>query len=154
MTIEPYKFENGTPLIVDEHVTLPIPAPSVAPSLRVLDLSNNVFSQLIYVLVGNFTDARREIEARFGIALDADEDEPFGESWSFHSTKLGRRVFVSLIPSLETDPLTLSIVAHEALHVVFNVLQFVGIKLVDPSEEAFCYFLDWIVKEIYSHGKK
>ena len=40
------------------------------------------------------------------------------------------------------------IVAHEAFHATCHVLGFSGLSLNDGSEEAYAYFLAWIVREI------
>lgn len=39
-------------------------------------------------------------------------------------------------------------IAHEALHATHNVMDHVGVKLTDASEEAFAYYLGWLVREM------
>lgn len=37
--------------------------------------------------------------------------------------------------------------AHEALHIASRTLRGIGMELCDESEEAFAYYIGWIVKE-------
>jgi len=43
-----------------------------------------------------------------------------------------------------------SIVAHEALHAAWGVLDSSGVRFTKESTEAFTYYLGWIVKQISS----
>ena len=40
------------------------------------------------------------------------------------------------------------VMSHEALHAVFYVLDNKGLRLCDDSEEAFTYYLQWLMAEI------
>mgnify|MGYP001582987741 FL=1 len=50
------------------------------------------------------------------------------------------------VPRSINDLATLN---HEVFHVVFFILQEIGIKLVPQSDEAFAYLIEYINKEIY-----
>lgn len=41
-----------------------------------------------------------------------------------------------------------AVVGHEAAHVTFHALRFAGLKLTEESEEAFCYYHQWIVRNV------
>ena len=47
----------------------------------------------------------------------------------------------------------LSVVVHEAFHVVHNILQHKGLWLTDSSEEVYAYLLQQIVQEIIEFRK-
>lgn len=46
------------------------------------------------------------------------------------------------------DPTHLNTVVHEALHAVFAVMQSRGLRQTNKSEEAFTYYLGWVVEEM------
>ena len=39
--------------------------------------------------------------------------------------------------------------SHEVTHVVFNILQILGMKLTDESEEAYAYLHGYITQQLY-----
>lgn len=41
-----------------------------------------------------------------------------------------------------------SVVAHEALHVTIDTLKKSGMSLSDNTQEAYCYHLEWLTREI------
>lgn len=41
-----------------------------------------------------------------------------------------------------------AVIAHEALHAVYWILKRKGLTLDEPSEEAYTYYLEWLVREI------
>lgn len=43
---------------------------------------------------------------------------------------------------------SLAVVAHEAFHATFYVMEEKGIRLSDASEEAFAYYLEWLMRGI------
>ena len=48
---------------------------------------------------------------------------------------------------------TPSIVSHEMLHVTCSLLNSRGLGFSEDSEEAFCYLLEYLVKEFYKKVK-
>lgn len=62
-----------------------------------------------------------------------------------------------VLPDKKTRWTVTTIIAHEALHVVVNVMRSKGILLSSESEEAFNYFHTWILQsltDIYNKHKK
>lgn len=47
------------------------------------------------------------------------------------------------------EPLKHSLIAHEAFHATHFILDRVGIRLSDDSDEAFAYLLGYIIENIY-----
>lgn len=43
-----------------------------------------------------------------------------------------------------------SVIAHEAFHATYWILKRKGLSLDESSEEAYTYFLEWLVREITS----
>lgn len=43
-----------------------------------------------------------------------------------------------------------STISHECLHATFHVMTRMGMPLVEASEEAWAYYLGWLVKEIHN----
>lgn len=40
-------------------------------------------------------------------------------------------------------------IAHEAFHAAYSILDYVGMRLTDDSEEGFAYMVDYITRKIY-----
>src|SRR5687767_9821454 len=51
----------------------------------------------------------------------------------------------NVVMRFTTKPSDPGIIVHESFHAVYNILDFVGMKLSEESEEAFAYLLDSIV---------
>lgn len=51
------------------------------------------------------------------------------------------------------DLKSLPCIAHEAFHATYHVMFFLGIKLDDNSEEAYSYYLEWLIGEILKRRK-
>lgn len=45
-------------------------------------------------------------------------------------------------------PFQYSTLAHECMHAAFGILKHRGVRYSKSSEEAFCYFTDWLVQSI------
>lgn len=45
-------------------------------------------------------------------------------------------------------------IAHEAFHATYSILDYVGAKLSDDSEECFAYLLDFITQKIHEEASK
>lgn len=43
---------------------------------------------------------------------------------------------------------SIAIVAHEAFHATFYVMERAGVTLTDSSQEAFAYYLEWLMRGI------
>lgn len=48
----------------------------------------------------------------------------------------------------KNDSSSIAILSHELFHVVYQTMWRVGIKLSDPSEEAFTYLIEYLTKNI------
>lgn len=70
---------------------------------------------------------------------------PEGDDALTIRTKKGNTVI-----RFSTKPTDPGIIAHEAFHAAYNVLDYVGMKLSEESEEAFAYLLDSVVKQIHN----
>lgn len=79
------------------------------------------------------------------------------ESLSLSDTTLGRatlfpcnRTLIRLkyFPSTATDH---GIISHEIFHAVDFLLDRVGMKLTESSNEAYAYLIGYITQEVYSH---
>ncbi|HMT01783.1 MAG TPA: hypothetical protein PKD00_00495 [Burkholderiales bacterium] len=52
------------------------------------------------------------------------------------------------------NPETLAILNHEIFHCVCFIMEKVGIKFSDDSDEAFAYLIEYVSKQIYKKLKK
>ena len=52
------------------------------------------------------------------------------------------------LQAMPASALHLSVVAHEAFHATTFVMEHVGITLRDESDEAFAYYLGWLVRNL------
>lgn len=55
----------------------------------------------------------------------------------------------NVVIRFHTAPTNPGSIAHEAFHAVTNILDYIGMKLSDESEEAYSYLLDSIVSQIH-----
>ena len=84
-------------------------------------------------------------------------EDLFGQTFE-HEYKDHRAVFIVFnskrnCPEM-CDKITHGNVAHEAFHAVHYLLDTVGMKLTDESQEAYAYLLDWVVEEFYLWANK
>lgn len=83
------------------------------------------------------------------VNYELNEEEKQRLQWE-HTTKKGRTIQLrngACIIWVKTD--APQIIAHEAFHATDFVLSNAGLRLSDTSDEAYAYFLEHIVKEIY-----
>ena len=55
----------------------------------------------------------------------------------------------SVVTRFHTRPSEPGIIAHEAFHAAYAILDYVGMTLSDSSEEAFAYMVDWLTSHIH-----
>ena len=93
-------------------------------------------------------DIVKRIE-RTGYKLDADEKEKL---WM---TGQGRTVMLRGGQTiLRLDTLKHGVISHEVFHAVDFLMNKVGIKLTEESDEAYAYAIEYLTNEIYKNLKK
>lgn len=70
----------------------------------------------------------------------AGHDRHQGQCVSFVNQSQGRYVAIWLKPNAQ-----ISVLAHEAVHAAWYALSDLGMKFSDESDEAFAYYIGWIV---------
>lgn len=63
----------------------------------------------------------------------------------FFYKKNGTDVYIGF----QKDKLKPSLIAHECLHATCYILDYVGIKLTEESEEAYTYLVGYLIDEVY-----
>jgi hypothetical protein len=78
------------------------------------------------------------------------EDPRFDLRGPYHGLHLCKRGYPSVIwlPRRPRTPTEISTLSHEVLHVVRRLFEWVGIPLTRDTDEAYCYALGHLVKDV------
>lgn len=118
---------------------------------------NDLYFANIYFCPGFTREELSEaIKLNFDVEYDKDLTGCYGSSIEV-ATEKGGGVFV-WIKNDELSPSSISVIAHEALHVTNMILSSASIQIdINSNDEAQAYLLGWIVKKIletYSYQLK
>lgn len=91
------------------------------------------------------TNNKGKVERMFGI----DEAELY--AYSIESSRRGKRVFTIILNhDNKFSKITPGIIAHEAAHIANMLFDQIDIKPDFQNDEAFCYFLQWVVNHVHT----
>lgn len=111
-------------------------------------LTESTYGRSVFLVCGEFDEAMEYIKKRWdGERLDE------GAYGGVYTGKDGG--IVIYVESFSQTPWWYSVVSHEALHAVENILWHAGVKHTNSSREAWAYLLDslvaQIVTQVYRH---
>jgi hypothetical protein len=75
-------------------------------------------------------------------------------NYNGHATNYGDGKMILWLREAPTTPATMSVLAHEIMHITVFTMARLGIKLCDESDEAFCYFHGWLTEQVLRHTMK
>lgn len=109
---------------------------------------NDLYFANIYFCPGFTREELTEaIKLNFDVEYDKDLTGCYGSSIEVNTEK-GGGVFV-WIKNKELTPFSISVIAHEALHVTNMILSGSSIEIdINSNDEAQAYLLGWIVRKI------
>jgi hypothetical protein len=106
-------------------------------------LKDSVFGRNLYLVCGPHDEARSYLQKRFNLDIkDTPQEEHLGLT-----IKTEDESIIWLTSYTHTSE-WYSIVAHECLHVTFDVLAYAGIEYCDETEEVYTYYCDSLVGQI------
>lgn len=106
-----------------------------------------IYGGQLWVCVSNsFTKAIEEIENTTDVKLDDNKEDlrkTSAMAYQFYLPDGHFRVLIVIKPQSK-----ISVVSHEALHVVNWVFHHCGIKHSFTNDEAQCYLLEWVIERV------
>ena len=112
-------------------------------------IDDPVYDETIDVFVGPVDELRRAIRRMWGQrAVDELELDDSPGKVLQHEDKAGVITFVVWLRGWHGRSFDYGVIAHEATHLTARVLRVVGVKLCEESEEAYCYFTEFVYKTI------
>jgi hypothetical protein len=90
-----------------------------------------------------------ESELRHALARENDDYSAaykFGKDSEGVTVTTGKGHVVMRFHEEPNDP---RLIAHESLHAAWGILDRIGVKMSDDSEEALAYLMDWIIGQVY-----
>lgn len=109
-------------------------------------IPDTAYHRDIYLVVGRPKEASEIFKKKTGVDIEIGEECDDG---AFHriEEKNGKSKFIIWLKIFNGSPESISVLVHEALHLTFSVMQYVGVKFHRTySEEAYTYYQDGIVK--------
>lgn len=85
------------------------------------------------------------------------EDDDYVPAYKMDSTTEAMAVTTPkghVVLRFKEEPMDPGIISHECFHAAFGILDRIGVRLSDDSEEALAYLLDWIVTQVYEAKKE
>lgn len=109
--------------------------------MRTWTWDDEVYRTTFYLVEGSRDDFSSFIKQTF--------DHDYKVTGSAHTffTKQHNAIAIWVQPR-EWDVEHISVIAHEAFHATTFALDTVGIRLADESDEAFAYYLAWVVRNV------
>jgi hypothetical protein len=115
---------------------------------RRLPIDDNIYRRAVTVFRGSLDQMNAALEA-----LTRDEEfEPLDRSMRAHWRVIEdadgyEADYICILAGLSRRETT-CVVVHECLHHTANTLRRAGLKLTPASEEAYAYYLEWIVERV------
>lgn len=93
----------------------------------------------------------KEKAHKWAISVGYEIDQASCLAWTkqLTDTEKDEHHFVMYLPK-DCD---ISVVCHEAAHMTFYIMDFVGVPIDDENQEAFCYLQEYLVKKIVKRLK-
>lgn len=109
--------------------------------------SDDVYGRHVVLLYGSNKWINDQLQkASKGMAREYDDDV-FGSYRIVHQNGGGNKAFIC-VSKQKGKPLNeASVIVHECAHHVFDTLNNRSIRITRRTEEAFCYYLDWMVNK-------
>lgn len=115
------------------------------PLLKMLGFSGYPFDLLL--AVNTSTESVIKALQRHGYAVTDHDRAQLEMRTVGHSYITQSEVLVVRLASFDGSPKDYALLAHELLHATIYMATAIGLRLVDESEEAFCYALQDVTKQ-------
>lgn len=113
------------------------------------NIPDPIYGRTILLLVGKKSLVQKYLNDNFD--PDYEMEGNFGEVNYFDipDTRVGsKRVFYIWLDSYDESVQDVGTVAHECFHLVCYIFDDLGIKYCDESEEAWAWYLDYLVQQV------
>ncbi len=112
-------------------------------------IKRTIFPFDILFIVAPDKEVFRYIERKKNYTLNDEEREKLIIRGTGRTVRLrGGQVVMRLVPAKTKIGIDLSDLVHEISHAVFFVLDHVGVKITDDSDEVFAYYQAYVIREI------
>lgn len=105
-------------------------------------------TKIYFVIDPDRKEFAKRIKKDFGVILN-DNYKTEGDACYFDIESNGDRIHFIWMRAFSWMMQETALLHHEMLHLTFDVLRIIGISLVEESEEAFTYFYQKLMIEIY-----
>lgn len=107
-----------------------------------------LYDRDVMVHFGSKKELRKELSKRFSKVEAHDIVETFPNEALGHTAELSGGQIILYMPHLPSTTKDLSVLQHEIFHVVFFVMDKIGVTLASNCDEAFSYLIQFLTKKI------